>query len=455
MMESKENCDRILTNPSAEMLGNALLNRLPKNFQSILVRDVNRYYRGNLSEAKRFRLKEELIMFLCSTAVFDVILHLTKYDEFMSAEDNRDIWEINSGAPMDTDSEPLIPYEVCPAKSSLRGGGGYPYYDDMYGYYYNNAIMDCITTVDTENGKVKQHTTYLENFDIHRCIDADEEELANRFLTHLADIYYWTLKTIKKNKIRKKLNIIDLTPQSENTDDTEPSDPIENLPATDIQARMKLVLADIIEDYLSGYPRLITQFCEKHRKIRSSIPFERMFYTEEVIHILHETITEILYARKFSSESVVMENVPHQWIDYLMKEDGCRTYLQIHRTPLKSWKDLFGEDRFTHVSQQHWNQEIPLVKRYSNELENPETDLQVKVHGNDLENITADFLSKIKTENTLLDYRIYEKYFQDNNMTVASRKTISTYHSSFNKLLNTYRRAIKNEPQNIGKEQNM
>lgn len=394
MMELSET---FLEIPAQNDYDTMLLNRLPEKIRKRLIRNVNRYYRENISDTERKNLKNEIILQLVDSSVFEAILPLRRFRRYMSSN-NSDIWSNNADIIMEN-------------QETNKYRRWYRFYDEMYSMY-GLAIMDCVTTIETLTETKKVHTTYLENFNVMLCAEADEAETANRFLSHLCDIYENTIKTERKKNTRSKDGEDYILDASENPDDTEESHdiPAEDLPDSDFF----VIAAEQLDCYLGDSLCLVTDFCEKHRKIRNNVSLERMFYTEELIRILHKISENILTAKTYESEPKVMQKTLQVWLDYLMTSAECKNYLQIHRTRLKSWKDFFGDERFDDIAEKDWNQEVSLLRSVSKEADDA-------------------------MESTLLDYRIYEKYFIENDLNIVRRGNLSTYHRSFTELLRIFR----------------
>lgn len=359
---------------------NDALNELSKRSNELcnrLVSLVAEFYRGQHSAAEDKTLRTKLTDLLASPEIFKVVKSFAKLPESVY-EKSSNIWE---------------------SYGERRNA-------ELYSTY-GLLLFDCSITVTTESGeKKKTKGAYIDNFNIEKCPDgADDAEIANRLLTHLAKLFRYAVLTEKKDLLRKKerLPVLSLS-------DDDVSNDEDNI-ALAVYDDDHQATAETLDEYLGGFPRLVTAFLEKHKKIRTKVPLAPMFYTEELIRVLQDLPPEQFKDEYvFHHEAEVFECVPRSWLDYLMSKEGIDTYKVINATRLKYWSELFGDEPFGNITKEKWNSPIPLVQKQG---------------GEPVPRLNKD---------------IYADYLKKNDMENVAESRLSDYHRSFNAILDTYRK---------------
>lgn len=371
--------------PNNAALDNAALAELSTRSNDLrehLVSVAEDFYRGQHSDAENKKLRFELIELLLSHEIFQVVKRFTN-----------------------------LPASVSERYSNIWGAYGEPRNAELFSIY-GCMIVDCSITVTTESGERKKtNGACIDKFDIKKCPEgATNEYIANRLLTYLARLFGYALRTEQKKRLRYGQRLTELSGSDDSDDsDNDVSNDEDNIALAsyddDYQATVKT-----LDEYLGGFPRLVTAFLEKHKKIRTKVPLAPMFYTEELIRVLQELPPKQFKDEySFYHEVEVFELVPRSWLDYLMLEEGIATYRGINATRLKYWSELFGAEPFGNISKEKWNLPIPLVQRWGDKWV------------------------------LRLDKNIYADYLKKNNMENVSESKLSEYHSSFNSILDEYR----------------
>lgn len=337
-----------------------------------LVSVVAKFYRGQHSDAEDKTLRVKLTELLASPEIFKVVKSFAGLPESVY-EKSSNIWE---------------------SYGERRNA-------ELYSIY-GLLLFDCSITVTTESGEQKKKRgAYIDNFNIEKCPDdADDAEIANRLLTHLAKLFGYAVRT--EQKIRtEKLTVLSLG-------DDDVSEDVNSRAVCDDDHQ---ATAETLDEYLGGFPRLVTAFLEKHKKIRTKVPLAPMFYTEELIRVLQDLLPEQFKDEYvFHHEAEVFECVPRSWLDYLMSKEGIDTYKGINATRLKYWSELFGDEPFGNITKEKWNSPIPLVQKQGGEP-----------------------VSRLNKD-------IYADYLKKNDMENVAESKLSEYHRSFNAILDTYRK---------------
>lgn len=249
--------------------------------------------------------------------------------------------------------------------------------DLAYEMESNGAFQDAYFCVLTQVGKQSNGSSILSigKFDASKYPNDGKESLANRFLYFIIEIRY---RNAVIDCMRKKYegftgfigSIKDYIKDDNQEDmvkissDKAISKVAEKVSA-DIYIQQEII--DYIDSYLSGFPILVTKFLDSKRKSHTAPSYERLFYTEEVISFLKEVGNDISIktGQEFKSEETVKSYLEHSWVRFLMSAECGLSYKEIITIKLKTYRDLFGDNRPSKVSSERWVSELPvgMIKR--------------------------------------------------------------------------------------------
>lgn len=207
-------------------------------------------------------------------------------------------------------------------------------------------------------------------FDASKYPNDDKDTLANCFLYFIIEVRY---RNAVIDCMRKKyegfkglVGSIDYLTENDNQEDAGRAlydkaiaEDAERTSA-DIYTQQEII--DQIDSYLSGFPVLVAKFLDSKKKPHTAPSYERLFYAEEVISFLKSVRDEIFIRSKheFKSEETVKSYLERSWVRFLMAAECGLSYREIMTAKLKTYRDLFGDNRFSKVGRERWDSELPV-----------------------------------------------------------------------------------------------